>query len=222
MAEEKKEQADNQAENQTENAASQTEETSEAEKKEQTPEERIAALEAENADLKDQLLRRAADFDNYRKRMMKEKQDTYDYANASLLGDLLDSLDKRITFLKLLCKKLSIDAEYIHGRAENISKNADYREKFDYSCARAVANLSVLSEYCIPFVKLGGSFISLKGPNEDLESAKCAISILGGNISSVDDYDIDGEGRRLIQIRKISQTPSKYPRNSAQIKKKSL
>ena len=135
---------------------------------------------------------------------------------------LLDSLDKRITFLKLLCKKLSIDAEYIHGRAENISKNADYREKFDYSCARAVANLSVLSEYCIPFVKLGGSFISLKGPNEDLESAKCAISILGGNISSVDDYDIDGEGRRLIQIRKISQTPSKYPRNSAQIKKKSL
>ena len=98
MAEEKNEQA----ENQTENAASQTEETSEAadsqadaaaEKKEQTPEEKIAALEAENADLKDQLLRRAADFDNYRKRMMKEKQDTYDYANASLLGDLLDSLD---------------------------------------------------------------------------------------------------------------------------------
>ena len=74
-------------------AAAEAEAAPEAEKKEQTPEERIAALEKENADLKDQLLRRAADFDNYRKRMMKEKQDTYDYANAGLLGDLLDSLD---------------------------------------------------------------------------------------------------------------------------------
>ena len=103
MAEEKTEQAENQTE---EKAASQ--ETAEAqttdgtnaadaeksdEKKELTPEEKIAALEKENADLKDQLLRRAADFDNYRKRMMKEKQDTYDYANAGLLSDLLDSLD---------------------------------------------------------------------------------------------------------------------------------
>ena len=103
MAEEKTEQAENQTE---EKAASQ--ETAEAqttdgtnaadaeksdEKKELTPEEKIASLEKENADLKDQLLRRAADFDNYRKRMMKEKQDTYDYANAGLLGDLLDSLD---------------------------------------------------------------------------------------------------------------------------------
>ena len=107
MAEEKTEnQTEEKATSQEETADSQTkeqatEQTSEAveakpvaeEKKEQTPEERIAALEKENADLKDQLLRRAADFDNYRTRMMKEKQDTYDYANAGLLGDLLDSLD---------------------------------------------------------------------------------------------------------------------------------
>ena len=111
MAEEKTEnQTEEKATSQEETADSQTteqstEQTSDAgtsdnktetaaeEKKEQTPEERIAALEKENADLKDQLLRRAADFDNYRKRMMKEKQDTYDYANAGLLGDLLDSLD---------------------------------------------------------------------------------------------------------------------------------
>ena len=108
MAEEKIEQAENQTEekatSQEESADSQAADTAsdagaaaeaapEAEKKEQTPEERIAALEKENADLKDQLLRRAADFDNYRKRMMKEKQDTYDYANAGLLADLLDSLD---------------------------------------------------------------------------------------------------------------------------------
>ena len=103
MAEEKTEQAENQTEekatSQEETADSQAADAAEKpvdaadEKKEQTPEERIAALEKENADLKDQLLRRAADFDNYRKRMMKEKQDTYDYANAGLLGDLLDSLD---------------------------------------------------------------------------------------------------------------------------------
>ena len=92
--------SDSQAKEQTEQSTDQTSDAGAApeaekseEKKEQTPEERIAALEKENADLKDQLLRRAADFDNYRKRMMKEKQDTYDYANAGLLGDLLDSLD---------------------------------------------------------------------------------------------------------------------------------
>lgn len=103
MAEEKTEQAENQTEEKAasqETAAAQTTDGTNAaeaeksdEKKELTPEEKIAALEKENADLKDQLLRRAADFDNYRKRMMKEKQDTYDYANAGLLGDLLDSLD---------------------------------------------------------------------------------------------------------------------------------
>ena len=109
MAEEKTEQAENQTEEkaasqESAEAEAQTADTAdtadkpadaapEAEKKEQTPEERIAALEKENADLKDQLLRRAADFDNYRTRMMKEKQDTYDYANASLLGDLLETLD---------------------------------------------------------------------------------------------------------------------------------
>jgi len=103
MAEEKTEQAENQTEEKAasqETAEAQTAEGADAaaaekseEKKELTPEEKIAALEKENADLKDQLLRRAADFDNYRKRMMKEKQDTYDYANAGLLADLLDSLD---------------------------------------------------------------------------------------------------------------------------------
>lgn len=95
MAEENKEQTENQAEEKIETQAEADAPVEEAkeETKEQTPEEKIAALEKENADLKDQLLRRAADFDNYRKRMMKEKQDTYDYANAGLLADLLDSLD---------------------------------------------------------------------------------------------------------------------------------
>ncbi|MDO4863091.1 MAG: 16S rRNA (guanine(527)-N(7))-methyltransferase RsmG [Ruminococcus sp.] len=135
---------------------------------------------------------------------------------------LLDSLDKRITFLKLLCEKLEIEADFIHGRAEDTSKMSEYRENFDFACARAVANLSVLSEYCLPFVKVGGSFISLKGPSEDISSAERAITLLGGEIGDVTDYEIDGEGRRLIEVKKISQTPPKYPRNSAQIKKNPL
>lgn len=99
MAEENQKETEEKVENQTEQAAESTVEETAAseekveEQKEPTPEEKIAALEKENAELKDQLLRRAADFDNYRKRMIKEKQDTYDYANAALLGDLLDSLD---------------------------------------------------------------------------------------------------------------------------------
>ncbi len=135
---------------------------------------------------------------------------------------LLDSLNKRIDFLKQLCDKLDIDAEFIHGRAEDISKMPEYREKFDYSCARAVANISTLSELCIPFVKVGGSFISMKGPTEDVSRGTNAIEILGGSVANSIDYSLFDEQRRIFVIRKISQTPIKYPRNSAQIKKKSL
>ncbi|MBO5318432.1 MAG: 16S rRNA (guanine(527)-N(7))-methyltransferase RsmG [Ruminococcus sp.] len=135
---------------------------------------------------------------------------------------LLDSLNKRIEFLKKLCDKLEIEAEFIHGRAEDFSKTSEYREKFDISCARAVANLSTLSELCIPFVKVGGRFISMKGPSEDITSAKNAVQILGGNVSRETKYVLENEERRIIEIKKISQTPTKYPRNSAQIKKKPL
>lgn len=135
---------------------------------------------------------------------------------------LLDSLNKRIEFLKKLCDKLEIEAEFIHGRAEDISKKPEYREKFDVSCARAVANLSVLSELCIPFVSVGGRFIAMKGPNEDISAAAGAIEKLGGIVSRETNYSLENENRRIIQIKKISHTPTKYPRNSSQIKKKSL
>lgn len=135
---------------------------------------------------------------------------------------LLDSLNKRIDFLKKLCDKLEIEAEFIHDRAENISKLPEYREKFDYSCARAVANMSLLSELCIPFVKFGGSFIAMKGPSEDIYLGKNAVELLGGIIENTVDYDLFDESRRIVEVKKISQTPPKYPRNSSQIKKKSL
>lgn len=135
---------------------------------------------------------------------------------------LLDSLNKRIDFLKQLCDKLDIEADFIHGRAEDFSKMPEYREKYDYSCARAVANLSTLSELCIPFVKVGGSFISMKGPNEDVSRGTNAIELLGGIVENIADYSLFDEQRRIITVKKISQTPIKYPRNSAQIKKKEL
>ena len=140
----------------------------------------------------------------------------------SLKITLLDSLNKRITFLQLLCEKLGIDAEFVHGRAEDIAKLPEYREQFDVSCARAVANMSLLSEFCIPFIKVGGRFIALKGPNEDISSGENAVKLLGGNVSRETNYDVEGEQRKIVIVNKISQTPPKYPRNSAQIKKKAL
>ena len=135
---------------------------------------------------------------------------------------LLDSLNKRINFLQQLCEMTQIDAEFIHGRAEDYGKESQYREKFDFSCARAVANLSVLSEYCIPFVKIGGYFLSMKGPNEIIDESNKAVELLGGKIKSDIQYSLDNDTRRIIAIEKISQTPTKYPRNSSQIKKKPL
>lgn len=140
----------------------------------------------------------------------------------SLKITLLDSLNKRISFLQQLCEKLQIDAEFVHGRAEDIAKLPEYREKFDISCARAVANMSLLSEFCLPFVGVGGRFIALKGPNEDISSGLNAVKILGGDVSRETNYDVEGDSRKIVIVNKISQTPPKYPRNSAQIKKKSL
>lgn len=135
---------------------------------------------------------------------------------------LLDSLNKRIDFLKQLCDKLGIEAEFIHGRAEDISKKPEYREMFDFSCARAVANMALLSEYCIPFVKVGGSFIAMKGPSEDISLGDHAINLLGGKLDIVHEYELFEEKRRIALVNKISHTPPKYPRNSSQIKKKTL
>ena len=135
---------------------------------------------------------------------------------------LLDSLAKRLTFLEQLCDKLSIKAELVHARAEDCGKMPKYREKFDVATARAVANLAVLSEYCIPFVKEDGIFTAMKGPNEDIQASSDAIEKLGGELEDVLTYEFYEESRRIAVIRKVSQTPSKYPRNSGQIKKKSL
>ena len=135
---------------------------------------------------------------------------------------LLDSLNKRIIFLKILCEKLNIQAEFVHERAEIAGRNADFREKYDISCARAVANMSVLSEICLPFVRVGGVFTAMKGLSENISEGNNAIELSGGKTENQFVYDVCGEGRKIVIVKKISHTMTKYPRNSSQIKKKSL
>lgn len=131
---------------------------------------------------------------------------------------MLDSLQKRIDFLQQLAVKTGLSTwNCIHGRAEEIGRDIDFREKFDAATARAVASLPVLCEYCIPFVKVGGIFIALKGPNESSSDAESAISELGGIVEKEICYDLCGDERKLIVVRKVSQTPTKYPRRSKRI-----
>jgi len=132
---------------------------------------------------------------------------------------LLDSLNKRINFLNTVIDTLGLEkVETIHGRAEDFAKNKDYREKYDLCVSRAVSNLTTLSEYCLPFVKVNGSFISYKSEKltEELKEADKAIAILGGKVGeqvelTLPDSDIY---RNLLIINKIKNTPGKYPRKA--------
>jgi 16S rRNA (guanine527-N7)-methyltransferase len=135
---------------------------------------------------------------------------------------LLDSLNKRILFLDDTVEKLSIkNVVTVHGRAEDIAREAKYREKFDLSCSRAVADLSVLAEYDIPFAKVGGHFCAYKTEKAEEEqvNAKSAIMAMGGKIERIENFDIDDESgnvykRSLVLIRKFKTTPGKYPRKA--------
>lgn len=138
-----------------------------------------------------------------------------------LKGTLCDSLNKRCVYLEKVCVEVGISAEIIHARSEELGRKK--RECFDFATARAVAAMPVLAEYCIPFVRVGGRFIALKSVNEDIDGAAGAITKLGGDIEFTKDYELpNGDKRRLVVIKKISQTPTKYPRNSANISKKPL
>ncbi len=136
---------------------------------------------------------------------------------------LLDSLNKRINFLSAVCEEAGIKAKCVHARAEEGGRNPEFREKYDVAVARAVAAMPVLTEYCLPYVKVGGVFAALKGPNENYKEGNNAVITLGGEISDVMEYSLpNGDKRTLIVVRKIKPTPPKYPRNGGQIAKKSL
>lgn len=139
---------------------------------------------------------------------------------------LLDSLNKRITFLNDVIEKLELKKiTAVHSRAEDGGKNPLYREKYDIACARAVAAMPVLLEYCTPFVKVGGNFVSMKGPSASDEVALCnnAMKQLGAEKPTIICETLTGEEQRtFVSFKKISQTPPKYPRNSGKIAKQPL
>lgn len=140
---------------------------------------------------------------------------------------LLDSLEKRIKFLKEVADHLELtNLEYLHGRAEDFGRNEAYREQYDLCVSRAVANLATLSEYCLPFVKVGGKFIAYKAGNsqEEIQEAKFAIGLLGGKITRVSEFKLpDSDMERVfVEITKLHSTKKIYPRKAGTPSKKPL
>lgn len=137
--------------------------------------------------------------------------------NPTLKITLVDSLNKRLIFLQEVVNKLQLkNIEIVHARAEEFGQNKKYRESFDVATSRAVANLSTLSEYLIPLVKVGGRVISMKAADagQEINDAKKAIEVLGGVIEKIDEFNLPQSdiGRTVITIRKEKVTPNKYPR----------
>ena len=139
-------------------------------------------------------------------------------------GVLLDAQQKRLNFLNDVIKELGLNAVTLHARAEEAAKNKQYREKFDIVTARAVAAMPPLTEYCLPFVKVGGKFLAMKGPaaNEEMQSAKNAVKVLGGKLNEIKEFKLDEETRNIIVISKTDKTPPQYPRLQAKISKSPL
>ena len=140
---------------------------------------------------------------------------------------LLESQGKRIKFLEKVKSELKLaGVTVVKGRAEEAGQDGTFREKFDVAVARAVAGLSVLSEYCLPLVAVGGLFLALKGPavENDLAGAAAAIKVLGGSVSEIIEIDLplNGDRRKIVVIEKVSATPAKYPRRTGIPKKKPL
>lgn len=132
---------------------------------------------------------------------------------------LLDSLQKRIKFLQAVIEELGLeDIKTLHGRAEDYAKKAEYREQFDICVSRAVANLSSLSEYCIPYIRVGGIFISYKSGevDDEVKQSEKAVKILGGKIHEIIKFKLPGTEirRSFVKIEKVEQTKKKYPRKA--------
>lgn len=140
---------------------------------------------------------------------------------------LLDSLNKRINFLNEVISKLELkEITTIHGRAEDFSRKIEYRQSIDVAVSRAVANLAVLSELCIPYVKVGGYFVAMKGPSveEEIKEGEAAVSILGGKIEDIIEIEIEDSDLKhnLVVIKKVRETPKAYPRKAGTAARKPL
>ncbi len=147
-------------------------------------------------------------------------------ARESIEVTLLDSLDKRVKFLNEVIKEIALNGiKAFHGRAEEKGVLPEYREKFDICTARAVASLPILIEYCLPFVKVGGFFIAMKGSSTDeIDNSKKALDIIGGTIEEVKEFNLPftDSKRNIFIIRKFRQTPTKYPRKAGKPSKEPL
>lgn len=140
---------------------------------------------------------------------------------------LLDSLNKRVKFLQEVVNALGLEhVEAVHGRAEEFAKKAEYREQFDCCVSRAVANLASLSEYCLPFVKVGGAFVPYKSGKiqEEIEAAGRAVEILGGTVREMKEFVLPGTDmyRCLLKIEKVKSTAKRYPRKAGMPTKEPL
>ncbi|WP_194192614.1 16S rRNA (guanine(527)-N(7))-methyltransferase RsmG [Clostridium chrysemydis] len=140
---------------------------------------------------------------------------------------LLDSLNKRINFLNLVVRELGLKNVYtIHSRAEDGARKKELRETFDIATSRAVANMAVLSEFCLPYVRVGGCFVALKGPaiEDELEGSKNALSVLGGKLLDVKEIVVEGTdlNHNLVIVEKIKSCPKTYPRKAGNVTKKPL
>ena len=143
--------------------------------------------------------------------------------NPDLCLTMMDAINKRLTFLDTAIHAIGLEANLVHARAEDSGQDKNYREMFDLATARAVAPMNVLAEYCLPFVKVGGYFVALKGSNDDTEHAKDAIATLGGEVVSNVSYKLNGtESRSIVVVKKISQTPTQFPRKAKKISAKPL
>ena len=137
---------------------------------------------------------------------------------------LLDSLNKRLNFLRAVSEELNLEnVEFVHSRAEDGARKPEFRDSYDIAISRAVANLTLLTELCLPYVKVGGHFIALKGPavEQEIRDAEYAVKVLGGKIVKIQEVQIEGTDLKhnLVVIRKTRPTPKSYPRSSAAIKK---
>lgn len=139
---------------------------------------------------------------------------------------LLDSLNKRVLFLNELTSRLGLKCQVYHGRAEEYGAKKGFREEYDIALSRAVASMNVLAEYTIPFVKLGGHLICLKGPSidEEMEDSKKAIDVLGGRLVDILSTTVYGSDfdHRLVKIEKVKLCPGKYPRKAGMVDKKPI
>ena len=146
-------------------------------------------------------------------------------ARPDLAVTMLDSLQKRLTFLEEVSRQLELDRTFIHARAEDGGREKKLRERFDFATARAVAHLRELAEYCLPYVKVGGYFVALKGPGaqEEIAESKNAIATMGGKVEKVMQFCLpENSTRTIVVIRKISQTPTSFPRTAAKMAKKPI